>query len=103
MEYVALMRHSPESCPNSNAKVRERAEQVLGKMEELGRKHQVQPKSMHALLPAHLMVVIVEAPSIEAVRDFLQEGGLAQWNDIELYPSQTPQEAMQATGPSPIW
>ena len=95
MEYVALMRHSPESCPDSNAKVREQAQQALGKMEELGKKHQVQPKSMHVLAPTHLTVAIFEAASIEAVRDYLQEGGLPQWNDIELYPSQTPQEAMQ--------
>ncbi len=103
MEYVALMRHSPESCPDSNTKVREQAQQALGKMEELGKKHQVQPKSMHVLAPAHLMVAIFEAASVEAVRDFLMESGLAQWNDTELYPSQPPQEAMQATTPPPIW
>ncbi len=103
MEYVALMRHSPESCPDSNAKVRERAQQALGKMEELGKKHQVKPKSMHVLAPTHMVVAIFEAASIEAVRSFLMEAGLAQWNDIELYLSQTPQEAMQAAGPPPIW
>ena len=103
MEYVALVRHSPESCPDSNAKIRERAEQALGKMEELGRKHQVKPKSMHVLTLSHQLVIICEAPSIEAVRDFLHESGLDQWNDIELYPSQTPQEAMQAATPPPIW
>ena len=103
MEYVALMRHSPESCPDSNATVRKHAQQALGKMEELGKKHHVQPKSMHVLAPAHMSVAIFEAASIEAVRDFLMESGLAQWNDTELYPSLPPEEAMQATTPPPIW
>ncbi len=103
MEYVALVRHSPESCPGSNARIRERAEQALGKMEEIGKKHQVKPKSMHVLTPSHLVIFILEAPSIEAVRDFLIESGFDQWNDIELYPSQTPEEAMQATNLPPIW
>ena len=103
MEYVGLVRHSPESCPGSNAEIRKRAEQALGKMEEIGKKHQVKPKSMHVLTPSHLLVFICEAPSIEAVRDFLMESGLDQWNDIELYPSQTPEEAIQATNLPSIW
>ena len=103
MEYVALARHSPESCPDSNAKIRERAEQMMGKLEELGRKHQVKLQSAHVLAPSHLVVFIFEAPSIEAVRGFLQESGIVQWNDIELYPSQTMQEAMQAVPLPPIW
>ncbi len=103
MEYVALARHSPESCPASNAKVRERVEQATGKFEEVGRKHQVKLKSSHVKLVGHLAVFIFEAPSIEAVQNFLVEGGMVQWNDVELYPSVSMEEAMQATTPPPIW
>ena len=103
MEYVALARHSPESCPGSNAEVRKRAEQMMGKLEEVARKHQVKLKSAHVLGPKHLVVFIFEAPGIEVVRDFLQDSGIVQWNDTELYPSQTLQESMQATNLPPIW
>ena len=103
MEYVALASHTPQSCPGSNAEVRKRSEQMMGKMEELGRKHQVKLKSAHVLGPTHLTVMICEAPSIEAVRNFLQESGFIQWNDTQIYPSQTLQEAMQATNLPPIW
>ena len=103
MEYVALLRHSPESCPGSNAKVRERAEQAMGKMEEGAKKHRVELKSSHVLAPKHLVVMVFEAPGIEAVRDFLDEGGVTQWNDTELYPSMGLQEVMQIQGPPPIW
>ena len=103
MEYVALLRHSLESCPASNAKVRERAEQAMGKLEEVGKKHKVRVKSNHVLAPTHVVIFILESPNIEAVRDFLEEGGVTQWNDTELYPSQTMQEAMAIAGPPPIW
>ncbi len=103
MEYVALMRHSPESCPASNAKVRERVEQAMGGMEAAGKKHQVKLKSSHVKLAGHLVVLIFEAPSIEAVQNFLIEGGMVQWNDVEIYPSVSMEEAMQATTPPPIW
>ena len=101
MEYVALASHSPESCPGSNATVRERAQQTMAKMEEFGKKHQVQLKSAHVLGPKHMMVIVFEAPRIEAVRDFLQDSGMVQWNDTELYASQTLQEAMQAVSALP--
>jgi hypothetical protein len=104
MEYVALASHSPEACPGSNATVRERTEQAMGKLEEIGKEHQVKLKSAYVLSPKHLVVFIFEAAGIEAVRDFLQESGIAQWNDTELYPSQTMQEAMQSTSSlPPIW
>ncbi|MEE8193870.1 MAG: hypothetical protein V3T73_00015, partial [Dehalococcoidales bacterium] len=67
MEYVALALHSPEACPSSNAKVRERAQQAMGRMEEIGKKHQVKLKSAHVLGPKHLIVFIFEAAGIEAV------------------------------------
>ena len=74
-------------------------------MEELERKHKVNLQSAHILAPSHLSVFIFEAPGIEAVRDFVQDAGLSQWNDIELHPSQSLQEAMQELGslPPPIW
>ena len=97
MEYVSIGRHSPEMCPDSNARVREQIKEGIGKLEELGKKHHVKMVSTHILSPTHLSVSIYEADTIEYVRDFLNESGITQWNDIELYPSQTMQEAMEQT------
>ena len=105
MEYVALLRHSPEVCPTSNSKVREQVQTLPPKLEQVGHKHQVSLKSSHILGPTHLMVLVCDAPSVEAVREFLDETGLTQWNNTELYPSLSIQEAMQAlpSFPPPIW
>lgn len=89
MEYVALASHPPQMCSDSNARVRERTQETMGKLEEIGKKHQAKLKLAYVLGPKHLAVFIFEAPGIEAVRDFLQESGIVQWNDTELYPSQT--------------
>ncbi len=103
MEYVALARHSPESCPGSNAKVRKHVEQSMANMEELGKKHQVMLKSNHVLMSSHLSILILEAPSIEAVEKFLVDGGFVQWNETEIYSSVSMEEAMDAIPSSPIW
>ena len=103
MEYVALARHSPESCPGSNAKVRKHVEQSMGKIEEMGKKHRVMLKSSHILMSSHLSILILEAPSVEAVEKFLTDGGFVQWNNTEIYPSVSMQDAMGGQGPPPIW
>ncbi len=103
MEYVALARHSPESCPGSNAKVRKHVEQSMGKIEETGKKHRVMLKSSHILMPSHLSILILEAPSVEAAEKFLTDGGFVQWNNTEIYPSVSMQDAMRGESPPPIW
>ena len=41
--------------------------------------------------------MIVEAEGLEAVNRFLLEGGLAQWNSVEVFEGMPFQEAMQLT------
>ncbi len=106
MEYVALLRHGVESCPAANGRVNERLQEMVPKMEEIGRKHQVALRSSHVLSPTHLAVLVLDAPNIEAARNFLEEGGVTQWNDVELYPSMSLQERMESSARlalPPIW
>jgi CubicO group peptidase (beta-lactamase class C family) len=47
---------------------------------------------------SHRLVVLTEAPNVEAVRDFAMETGLVQWNSLEIYPAWGLDEAVrQAT------
>jgi hypothetical protein len=50
-------------------------------------KHGVKLLSDNILGPAHKAVLVLEAATIEAVREFIQETGLVQWNDVTIYPS----------------
>ncbi len=95
MEYVALARHSAESCPGSNARVNEWTQQMGPKREALAKKHQVVVRSSHVLSPTHLLVLVLDAPSIESARDFLEESGVTHWNDVDLYPSMSMEERQE--------
>jgi hypothetical protein len=96
MQYVILGQHPPDLCPTSNAKTRERIQLMMTQMEAAQQKHQV-------LGASHRMVVLTEAPHVEAVRDFVMETGLVQWNSVEIYPSWALDEAIQqASALTPI-
>jgi hypothetical protein len=103
MQYVILGHHPPDLCPTSNVKTRERIQQMMTQMEAAQQKHQVRVLSGHVLGASHRMVVLTEAPNVEAVRDFVMETGLVQWNSVEIYPSWALDEAIrQASTLAPI-
>lgn len=95
MQYIILGQHPPDLCPTSNARTRERVQQMLTQMEAAQQKHQVRVRSGHVLGASHRMVVFTEAPTVEAVRDFVMETGLVQWNSLEIYPAWDLDEAIQ--------
>jgi hypothetical protein len=95
-QYVVLADHTPDLCPTSNAKTRARAMEGLNP--------DAQQKALKAsgvtlvfgpmhLDPSHRTVVACEAPSVEAVVQFVYESGLFQWNTVEVSPI-TPIEEM---------
>jgi hypothetical protein len=103
MQYVILGQHTPDLCPTSNAKMRERIQQMMTQMEAAQQKHQVRVLSGHVLGASHRMVVLAEASTVEAVRDFVMETGLVQWNSVEIYPSWALDGAIQhASALAPI-
>jgi hypothetical protein len=95
MPYVMLGQHPPDLCPTSNAKTRERVQQMMTQLDAAQKTHQVRVLSGHVLGVSHRMVVILEAPNVEAVRGFAMETGLVQWNSLEIYPSWGLEEAIQ--------
>ena len=95
-QYVLLADHSPETCPTANARVRARAiegmTQLLPKMaRERGVTFQAGP--LH-LDPAHRMIAVLEAPSVEVVTQLVFDIGLSQWNTVEVWPATPTSERM---------
>jgi len=95
MQYVLLGQHTPDLCPTSNAKTRQRVEHMMTQLDAAQKTHNVSVLSGHVLGVSHRMVVIVEAPTVEAVRAFAMDTGLVQWNSVEIYPSWGFEEAIQ--------
>ncbi len=94
--YVAILDHPPDNCPSSNSAVRAEAMKLPGKLPAAMQMTGVKLISDNVLGPSHKVVLVLEGPNIEAVRDLLAEVGLSQWNDTVVYPSQTIEEAMKS-------
>jgi uncharacterized protein with GYD domain len=85
--FAVNMKHTAESCPLFNDQVKKRFKETLGKKEEAwdrAKKHGVQVLSAWTSVLDHLVFYIVEAPSQEAVEDYLKDVGFAFWNSIEI-------------------
>ncbi len=96
MQYVILAQHKADLCPTSNAKVRKKALDMAAQIGGFLTKHKVKLLSgPHILGLSHKMVVVVDAPSVEAVRDFGMDTGLVQWNELEIHPSWSMEEALK--------
>jgi len=78
------MRHTVESCPLFNAEVKKKFKEVVGKREEVAKKHGVKVLSAWTSVLDHLIFYIVEAPSQSAVEEYFKEIGFAFWNTVEI-------------------
>jgi hypothetical protein len=59
-------------------------------------KHKVKLLSgPHIMGLSHKLVAVVDAPSVEAVQDFGMDAGLVQWNEVEIYPAWSMEEALK--------
>ena len=93
--HVAIFSHSSDQCPGANREVNEFVSRQMPKMESIGKELGVTVTAIHVLLPGHTGVAILEAPDYGAASEFLMQLGIDRWNDnVTLYQSSTPQEAM---------
>jgi len=67
-----------------NNDVRKRFKEVVGKREEVARKHEVKVLSAYTSILDHLIFYVVEAPSQQAVENYFVEIGFAFWNSVEI-------------------
>jgi hypothetical protein len=76
---------------------------MMTQLEAAQKKYSVSVRSGHVLGMSHRLVLFTEAPNVEAVRDFVMETGLVQWNSVEIYPAWGLDEAVkQANALAPI-
>jgi hypothetical protein len=95
MHFVVLGTHSAEVCPTSNAKTKALLLEIAPQMTDLAAKHGVNIVAGPFANREHMLVVIVETDSAEALDSFVVESRLAQWNQVRILPSVPMQGAMQ--------
>ena len=92
LAFCVYMRHSSESCPLLNDEVMKKLKETFSRRGEIAEKHGVKIlRSCHSVVD-HLMLYTVEAPSMQAVEDYLEEVGFALWNDIRIQQVQAEDE-----------
>jgi hypothetical protein len=95
-QYVIIADHTPLTCPAASKRVREFAQEALGKtLPELSEKLGVKVSTMLHLDPGHKSILVLEAPNVEAVVDLSFESGFSQFNDVTVYPATPIPELVQ--------
>ena len=95
MHYVVLASHSAEVCPTGNAKTKALLQEVAPEIPVIAGKHGVNILAGPYANREHMVVVIVETESSEALDTFLAETRLTQWNTVRILPSLPMEDAMR--------
>lgn len=94
MQFVIVARHSPEHCPTSNAKIRQLMKQGAKEIPEVAKKLGLKIITINVYGPDHEVLAVVEASGIEAVREFVTQTRLIQWNTTSIHATWTMEEAL---------
>jgi hypothetical protein len=94
MQYVIVAEHSAQLCPTSNAQTRQLMKEGADQIPELARRIGVEIVALRVFGPDHVLLGVVEANDIEAVRDFILESRLIQWNTTRVHATYSMEEAL---------
>lgn len=92
--FAVIAEHPPELCPMSNAQTRRMMEQDAGQVPDLAREVGVEIVTLRVFGPDHVLLAVVEADDIEAVRDFIVRSRLIQWNTTKVHATYSLEEAL---------
>ena len=94
MQYLIAAKHPPELCPSSNERVRTLASDGASELPGLAEKLGVSLLATYVPMTTHDIFVAVEADDANSVREFVWQGGLAQWNTVQIFQTSTLEEAL---------
>jgi hypothetical protein len=94
MQFVIIADHSADMCPTSNSKIREMMRQGSKEIPGLAAKLGVKIITLNVFGPDHRSLAVVEADDIDAVRNFVVESRLIQWNTVSIHATYTLEEAL---------
>lgn len=84
-KYIVFASHAPSQCPGANRQMGGVFQSLMTRAPEIAAKHQVRQGDVVHLGPAHRLMFSYEAPSADALNEFLIESRLADVQDLELY------------------
>lgn len=82
--FILDMEHSPEMCPMYNDKIRKKFKQQYSKMKEIAAKLDIKILINLSVAMDHTSLLILEAPSVESMENFVMEMGLVSFQTITM-------------------
>ena len=92
--FAVIAEHPPELCPTSNARTRQMMKEGAPQIPQLAEQLGVDIVTLRVFGPDHIVHAVVEANDIEAVRDFIFQTGLIQWNTTKVHATYSMEEAL---------
>lgn len=84
-KYVVIASHGPSECPGASAQMGEVFVKLMTNGPAIAAKYQVQAGEILHLGPSHRLMFMFEAPSADALNEYLTESRLADVQDVQLF------------------
>jgi hypothetical protein len=98
MLFLQISKHTAESCPMHNEKIRKITEDLYNKMGKINKKYGVKVVGMWASMPDHTSIAVYDAPNMEALLKASMEPEIMAWmgyNTTETKPIMTLEDTMK--------
>ena len=92
--FAVIAKHPPELCPTSNARTRQMLKEGAAQIPQLAEQLGVDIVTLRIFGPDHIVLAVVEANDIEAVRNFILQSRLIQWNTTKIHATYSMEEAI---------
>jgi hypothetical protein len=95
--FALIAEHPPDLCPTSNARTRQMLKAGAGQIPQLAERLGVGIETLRIFGPDHIILAVVGADDIDAVRSFALQSGLMQWNTVKIHATYSIEEAVAMT------
>jgi predicted RecB family endonuclease len=93
--FAVTAEHPPDLCPTSNAQTRRILKEGAGQIPQLAEQLGVDIATLRVYGPDHIILAVVEADDIDAVRNFALRSRLMQWNTVKIHATYSIEEAIE--------
>jgi hypothetical protein len=83
--FAVIAEHPPDLCPTSNARTRQMLKEGATQIPQLAEQLGLDIGALRIFGPDHIILAVVEADGIEAVRNFALQSRLMQWNTVKIH------------------
>jgi hypothetical protein len=92
--FAVIAEHPPDLCPTSNARTRQIMQEGAGQIPQLAEQLGLNIVTLRIFGPDHIILAVVDADDIDAVRDFVFQSRLMQWNTVKIHATYSMEEAL---------